>query len=140
MKADPLSAYRQTRVKTASQGQLIVMLYDEGIRQLRFASEQLRGEHPKLDDVHNAIVKAQDIVTELMASLDFDQGGEIAENLFHLYMFFNQQLVDANMNKDAKGLEEVESLMSELREAWATIGNQTMSKQPLPTAGINIAG
>ncbi|MCG8453814.1 MAG: flagellar export chaperone FliS [Spirochaetales bacterium] len=140
MKADPLSAYRQTRVKTASQGQLIVMLYDEGIRQLRFASEQLRSEHPKLDDVHNAIVKAQDIVTELMASLDFDQGGDIAENLFHLYMFFNQQLVDANMNKDAKGLEEVESLMSELREAWATIGNQTMPKQPLPSAGINIAG
>ena len=75
MTSDPLRAYRQTRVKTASQGQLIVMLYDEGLKQLKIAEGELGKEQSKLDVAHNAIIKAQDIITELMVSLDFEKGG-----------------------------------------------------------------
>ena len=140
MTSDPLRAYRQTRVKTASQGQLIVMLYDEGLKQLRMAESELGGSQPKLDSVHNAIVKAQDIITELMVSLDFDQGGDIAQNLFHLYMYFNQKLVDANLSKDVAGIAEVHKLMSELREAWASIENEGAGHPRNVSAGVNLAG
>jgi flagellar protein FliS len=138
---DPLNAYRQTRVKTAGQGRLIVMLYDEGLRQMNLAIEELQSSTPRLDIVHNALVKCQDVITELMVSLDFDKGGDIARNLFNLYMFFNQKLVDANMKKDHTGITEVRSLMTDLREAWAAIENKsTASRAEASAGGVNIAG
>lgn len=140
MTSNPLSAYRQTRIKTASQGQLIVMLYDEGIRQLQAARNELNSARPKLDKAHNAIVKAQDIVTELTVSLDFDKGGDIARNLFHLYMYFNQRLIDANMNKDASILGEIQDLMADLREAWASIEGTQKPVSGQAESGVNLAG
>ena len=140
MKTDPLRAYRQTRVKTASQGQLIVMLYDEGLKQLKTAENELSSNLPKLDLVHNAIVKAQDIITELMVSLDFEKGGDIAQNLFHLYMYFNQKLVDANLSKNVSNLQEVHDLMADLREAWAAIESSVPRQEHQNSGGINLAG
>lgn len=140
MTTDPLRAYRQTRVKTASQGQLIVMLYDEGLRQLNTAAGELEASQPKLDLVHNAIVKSQDIITELMVSLDFEKGGDISQNLFHLYMYFNQKLVDANMSKDSSGIREVLQLMGELREAWAAIEGTAVNHEQRVSVGVNLAG
>lgn len=136
-----VQAYRSTRVKTASQGKIIVMLYDEALRQIDTAVGMLTGKTRKLDDVNNAIVKAQDVVTELMVALDFDQGGEIAQNLFRLYVFFNEQLMDANMKKDAEPLKRVRPLMAELRDAWKEIENVPVPKdRPVQSQGVNIAG
>ncbi len=140
MNTDPLRAYRQTRVKTASQGQLIVMLYNEGLKQLKTAEREFQSSQPKLELVHNAIVKTQDIITELMVSLDFEKGGDIAQNLFHLYMYFNQKLVDVNLTKDASNLHEVYSLMESLRDAWAEIENTVPRQDHQVTAGVNLAG
>jgi flagellar protein FliS len=75
-------AYRETRVKTASQGRIIVMLYDEALRQIDEAVGLLDTGTKQLDRVNNSVVKAQDIITELMVSLDMEQGGDIARNLF----------------------------------------------------------
>ena len=140
MNTDPLRAYRQTRVKTATQGRLIVMLYDEGLKQLKTAENEFHSSQPKLELVHNAIVKAQDIITELMVSLDFEKGGDIAQNLFHLYMYFNQKLVDANLSKDVSNLHEVFKLMSDLRDAWVEIENTVTRPDHQVTGGINLAG
>jgi len=138
MNRNPLNAYRQTKVKTASQGRLIVMLYDEAVKQLDLAIEEIRKPDRKLDKFHNSIVKTQDIITELMASLDFDKGGDIAQNLYNLYMYFNQQLLQSNMNKTTESLEEIKNMMSDLRGAWASIESQSASgSSPM---GVNIAG
>lgn len=135
-----VDAYRQTRVKTASPGRVIVMLYDEAIRQLDAAVELLDQNTRQLDKVNNAVVKAQDIITELMVSLDMEQGQEIAQNLFRLYLFFNDQLMNANLSKDAAPMRNVRRLLAELRAAWkqieATAGGPNGSAQ----RGINIAG
>ena len=137
-KANPLNAYRETKIKTASQGKLIVMLYDEAIRQLSIASEALQKGKQNFDQANNAILKAQDIVTELIVSLDFERGGEIARGLFSLYSFFNQQLVQANLKKDVNSIYIIKDLLVELRAAWASIEN--LSSGAKPVAGVNIAG
>ncbi len=137
---NPLNAYRQVRVKTATQDKLIVMLYDEGLKQLQYARKELSGQQPDLEFAHNAIVKAQDVITELMVSLNFDQGGEIAQNLFHLYMYFNQTLVEANISKDPEGVLQVCELMNELREAWNAIAGTVKQQERDVTSGINLAG
>ena len=116
------------------------MLYDEGLKQLQYAKKELSEQQPDLESVHNAIVKAQDVITELMVSLNFDQGGEIAQNLFHLYMYFNQTLVEANISKNPEGVLHIYELMNELREAWITIEGTVKQQERDVTSGINLAG
>ena len=138
-RANPVSAYKETSVRTASGGKIVVMLYDEAIKQLDSAITLLETDTKELDRVNNAILKAQDIITELMVSLDFDKGGDIALKLFGLYRFFNDQLMEANVQKDAAPLRSVRDFLNELRDAWA----QILGKVPVQsgtTTGINIAG
>lgn len=139
MTTNPLNAYRQTQVKTASAGRLIVMMYDEVLKQLQNAKNELEADKPRLDTAHNAIVKAQDIITELMVSLDFEKGGEIAQNLFNLYMFFNQTLIDSNLSKKSSGIAEVYNLLGDLRTAWASIEGKTEGSGVM-NSGVNISG
>ena len=134
-------AYRQTSVKTASQGRIIVMLYDEAVRQIDTALGLLREQTRELDRVNNALVKAQDIITELMVSLDLEQGGEIAQNLLRLYLFFNDRLMEGNVRKEEGPIQEVRGLMTDLRDAWKQIENVTVDgRSTTVSGGVNIAG
>jgi flagellar protein FliS len=146
MNANPLAAYRETRVKTASPAQLVVMLYDEAVKQCDIALGYMKadlGKNPQdIEKVNKSLGKVQDIITELMAGLDFDAGGEIAENLFSLYVWFSRQILDANLTKDVKLVATVRTMMDELRSAWTEAaakvqGSSGMSAQ---SAGVNIAG
>ena len=140
MSVNRLNAYRQTSVKTASQGRLIVMLYDEAIKQMDIAEDELGKNKVQHDAVHNSISKTQDIITELMASLDFEKGGEISQNLYNLYMFFNRQLVQANIDKELTPIIEVRKFMSDLREAWVAIEGTVVNQNSQASPGVNIAG
>jgi flagellar secretion chaperone FliS len=137
---DPVQAYRETQIKTANQIKLIVMLYDGAIRHLNLALEDLAGGHEHYDRVNNHIVAAQDIVSELMASLDFERGGEIARGLFSIYSYANRRLLDGNVRKDGAPLEEVKRLLAELRDAWAGISaRKGLADHAVPSGGVNIA-
>lgn len=82
-----LNAYKETHIKTASGGRLIIMIYDEAVRQLDYAIEALGRKNPKFDLASNAIIKTQDLITELMVSLDFDKGGDRPESFQSVYVF-----------------------------------------------------
>ncbi len=111
-----LNQYKETQVATANQGKLIVMLYDGAIKFLNIAIEKME---PKTYDVANTnIIKAQDIITELLLSLNMKEGGEVSQNLFNLYMYFKKTLLEANIQKDAEMLKNVVVLLKDLREAW----------------------
>jgi flagellar protein FliS len=137
--ANPSSAYKEARIRTAGQGQLIVMLYDEAIKQIDMALLALDARTKKLDAIHNALTKAQAVITELMVSLDFDKGGEVAKNLFNLYMFFNRQLMEGNVQKDATPVKIVRNFLAQIRESWVQIAN-TRVQSAASSPGVNIAG
>ncbi len=139
LRANSVSAYKETAVRTASGGKMILMLYDAAIRQIDAAVGHIESGTRQLDLVNTAILKAQDIITELMVSLDFEKGGELAPKLFGLYRFFNEQLMEANLNKDPEPLRGVRSMMGELREAWSQIV-PTTPVQGRSQSGVNIAG
>ncbi len=143
MNANPLAAYRETRVKTASPAQLVVMLYDEALKQCDIAVDYLEQDvkkHPgNIEKVNAALGKAQDIITELMASLDFEAGGDIAQNLFSLYVWFGRELLEANLAKDAMRVVSVRRMLAELRGAWAEAASKVQSGSAAPV-GVNIAG
>lgn len=138
---DVLRSYKETQVKTATPGKLILMLYDGAIKYLNQALEDMSVEHRRYDRISNSLIRTQDIIAELMISLDFERGGEIAKSLFSLYVFMNRRLLGGNISKDKAPLEEVKTLLTELRGAWAEVadkaGAHTRSAQG---GGINIAG
>jgi len=132
--------YRETSIKTAGQGKLIVLLYDEVIKNLDKAIAVLDSETKHYDKANNAIIKAQDIITELSASLDFEKGKDIASNLFSLYVYFSRQLMTANLDKDSKPLKPVRNMMYELRAAWKQIENTKETPSGKGSVGVDIAG
>jgi len=142
-----LSAYKETKIKTAGQGHLIVMLYDGAIRSLDSGLELLgagAGGSGKIDPgsierVNKAILKAQEIITELQVSLDFEKGGEIAKNLFSLYAWFNQELLTAGISRDIHKVTVVRNMLNELRGAWGGIASRPAESEGL-RGGLNIEG
>lgn len=141
-----LSAYRETRIKTASQGTLVIMLYEEAIKQMSAAINLFDAEGSakvsELELVHKHILKAQEVITELTASLNMDIEGDIAKNLFSLYSYFNQQLLEANVEKKNEKIIFVRDMMEQLRAAWVEIVNSTAVPESLKQTpvGVNIAG
>ena len=119
-------AYSKTDVNTSDQLTLIIMLYDGAIKNANFAVVYIK-EHD-VEKAHNAMVKAKNIISELMASLNMEMGGDVAKNLKSLYGFMFSQLIEANMNKDTKPVITVLTLLKELRVAWVHIGNLGKNK------------
>jgi flagellar protein FliS len=139
-KINPVNSYKETQIKTASQGKLILMMYEGAVKYLKHAESELKKDKPKLDSANTSITKAQDLITELTVSLDFEKGGEIASNLFSLYMFFNQELRAANFKKDPEPIKRIRSMLEDLQSAWVEAVKKAGEKAQMPANGINIAG
>ena len=107
--------YKQVHVETASQGKLIVMLYDTAIKRTEQAIDLL--DTKKLDEVNNNLIRAQDIIAELRAALDL-KTGEIAANLDRLYDYIHRLLIRGNVRKEKSPLQEAVKLMTALRDTW----------------------
>lgn len=120
---NPWQSYRQVATRTASPGQLVLMLYEGAIRFLERAQAGFRLEDPVEFNttINNNILRAQDIIRELDFSLNVEQGGELAIQLRRLYDYFDRVLLEANLRKDPTGVGEVVRRITDLRDAWATM-------------------
>ena len=130
--------YLETAVETASPARLIVMLYDGAIRFINEAAHAMRQRDYEAQNAK--LQRAQKILAELISSLDFDKGGEIAENLFRLYTYMYNQLVEANINDNLDRLQHVVQLLSELREAWDAIATESETQVAMPKARVSLHG
>ena len=123
------SAYQKTNVNTASQGKLVVLLYEGAIKQLtmalNFIDENDKIKPQIIEKFGICLQKVQSIITELQVSLDMEKGGDIATNLMALYVFFNEELVQASITKDKEKIKSVLKMMSDLAESWKIIANST---------------
>jgi flagellar protein FliS len=107
--------YRRTQVAVSSQRDLILMMYNAAIKNTREGKDAIKGGN--LEEANNKLLKAQDIISELMNSLRLD-AGEISNNLYSLYDYMISRLVQANIRKDVECIDHVDSLLTELKEAW----------------------
>ncbi|MFZ5585178.1 MAG: flagellar export chaperone FliS [Thermodesulfobacteriota bacterium] len=108
--------YRKTQIATVDRGRLIVLLYEGAISFLIKAKASLQDND--IPGYSGQINRAQDIIDELNASLNLDQGGDIARNLRRLYLFMGDQLVRAKIKQDMQRIDEVIRMLSSLGEAW----------------------
>jgi flagellar protein FliS len=122
------------------------MLYDKAVNHLDRGLELLgmnaaKKDPGKIEQINKAILKTQDIITELMVSLDFEQGGDIAKNLFSLYTWFNQELLEANIKQDIRRITIIRNMVDELRGAWSEIVSKNAAESSdRVVSGVNIAG
>ena len=140
---NPWQSYRQVATRTASPGQLVLMLYEGAIRFLERAEAGFQLEDPVEFNttINDNILRAQDIVRELDFSLNVEAGGELATQLRRLYDYFDRTLLEANLRKDPAGIVEVIKRITVLRDAWATMLEQQgdSTKAQTPTAELAAA-
>lgn len=114
---NPYSQYQETQFKTATPGKLLLMTFDAAIQFARVAVEKMR-QH-KYDEQGANITRVQNILLELMASLDMDKDPRLAANLYSLYSYMFDRLTRANVQDDEAPLLETIQILTEMRATWA---------------------
>jgi flagellar protein FliS len=128
---NPWQSYRKVATQTATPGQLVLMLYEGGIR---FSEQALTGFQSAdpvgfNQTIHNNLQRAQAIILELNSALDMRRGGEVAANLRRLYNYLYRRLLQANIRKERQPIEEVIERLKVLRDSWA----EMLKQGPNPT-------
>ncbi len=127
--------YREQQITTASRGQLLLMVYDGILRALAEGKRAM--QEKRLEEQNRALKKAQDLVTELMLTINYDTFPQLATNLERLYRYIYQQLVQANIHDDMQIVTDVAKLVQELRDAWAEADLQCRQHgQPYVGVGV----
>ena len=139
------TAYQKTNVNTASQGRLVVLLYEGAVKHLKAAinlfdeNDRLKAGDIEQFGIH--LQKTQAIITELQVSLDMEKGGDIARNLMSLYVFFNEELMDATISHSKQKIEFVLKMTDELAGSWRVIANSTANAPAAKVQNVlNIQG
>ena len=111
--------YQRIQVTTMDRGQLLLLVFDGGLRFLTLAEQALREE--RLADFGNWLGRAQAIIAELLHTLDHERGGEIAVNLDRLYRFMLDHLVDANLQRSVEHVAVVRRLLDTIASGYREI-------------------
>ena len=122
---------------SATPAELTLMLYDGAIR---FMSQYIVFVGAKdIQAAHNAIMRAQDIVSELLVTLDMKH--EIADGMASIYVYSIERLTAANVKKEVEPVQEVIELIRELRNTWAEAMKICKAEQPATQPGnLNVVG
>lgn len=113
---------------TDRKDKVLLMLYDGALKFVRFARIGIEEQSPKIKGEN--ISKIMAILTELDCALDRELGGPLAENLSKLYQYMMNRLTVANIESNAEALDEVERLLSELRDGFEEAVKKENSEVP----------
>jgi flagellar protein FliS len=118
-----IESYGEVKVSTgvskSNNVELIQMLFDGLIESLATARGHI--QHNNIAEKSKAISRASRIVLGLQGALDFDKGGDLANNLNELYNYITRRLLHVNARNDLAALDEIHGLMTEIRGAWETV-------------------
>jgi len=118
-----------TGVATADNIQLIQMLFDGLTESLASARGHIQNN--AIEEKSKALSRAGRIVVGLQGALDFERGGELAQNLNELYAYVTRRLFHVNAYNDLSVLEEVQSLIQDIAQAWQTLPSLLNQTQPV---------
>ncbi|HEU5139251.1 MAG TPA: flagellar export chaperone FliS [Bacillales bacterium] len=113
----PYQAYQNQSVATASPGDLTLMLYEGCLKFIRLARSGITDK--SLEKKNENLVKAQNIIRELMVTLN--QDAEVADGMMQMYDYIHRRLIEANVNNDLEILAEIEEYVTEFRDTWKEV-------------------
>lgn len=117
--SNPYSNYQKTQVITSSREKILLMLYEGAIRFTKHAHKDLVDGN--IASKGKYVSKSTAILSELMATLDFEAAGELARDLESLYVFMIDKLIEGNIKNDPECFVVVENLLRTLYEAWKDV-------------------
>jgi len=110
------SAYQETEVLSSSSARLVPLLYERLLVSLKRAGMFMR--KGDIEGKFDRLTLAQDIITELLSSLDLEAGGEVAERLAILYAFWSREISEASVRLEADRLDRIAEMVASLHESW----------------------
>jgi len=128
--ATAYAAYRSAEIETISQKDLIVRLY-QGAEKFLEAGRQAMELH-QLETAMVQCRRAKEIFIELMSTLNFEQGGDLAKQLKELYAFFIMQITEATLRKTPQQLAAMLPIIALLREGWQQIPASLANVSSMP--------
>jgi flagellar secretion chaperone FliS len=128
--ANAYGAYRSAEVNTVSQKDLIVRLYEGSERFLNSAC--LAMDSKDFVKSMNECRRARDIFIELLATLNFEKGGEFALRLKDLYSFFILQISEGSLRKNPEQIRKIMPLIKTLREGWENVPDEEANTSSIP--------
>ena len=108
-----------SNIEGASPHRLIQLMMERALTKIGMARGHM--DRNEVQAKGSCIGDAIDLIEGLQASLNHDADQRMSENFDALYSYMMRRLLEANLHSDAKALEEVASLLSELKEAWDAI-------------------
>ena len=112
-----LDQYQNNQIATAKPEQILILLYDGAIRFVYRAAAAIVANNAEQKNIN--INKTVAILSEFSATLDHTIGGQVAADLTALYNFMIRELTVVNRTNDLNRLENVRSILTELRDTWA---------------------
>lgn len=106
--------YKENSIFTASPEELTLMLYNGLVKFIMRGIDSI--EKKNIQDANTNIIKAQNIVSEFMNTLDMNY--EVSGSLNSIYDYMLRRLIDANVTKDNEILDEVLGFAKVLRDTW----------------------
>lgn len=115
MYSNGYDVYKNNSINYASKDQLLLMIVDGAVKFSKRA--ELAIKEKNIMKAHENLIKTQDIFMELMVSLD-KGAGEWAQQLYKVYVFIHDKLIEVNLKKDIDILQEVIPLIEDVRNLW----------------------
>jgi flagellar protein FliS len=131
--ATQTSSYREMEIHAASPHKLVVILFEHLVVNLERA--RIAMERNDIEMRVTSLRRARDIVTELLGTLDFEQGGALANQLADLYQYMLYELVDIGKRGDLYIMRKLVNIATLLRDGFIGAAEQlAQSKSALKTA------
>lgn len=146
-KHDPTRRYRQVQVETAAKDDLLILLVEGGVRFAEGGALELeKGEEEDRARRNDQLVRAQQILLELIGALSPAIGLELYEKLQGLYHFTFTRLFEGNVESDLTKVREGIEIFCQIRDMWkdavekAKTEERRPPQKPLPNSTISVKG
>ena len=113
---------RSALVETEDSHKLVLVMFDALMKSIETYIDNIDVKKADLELRSKHFSRALTIIYSLQSSLDFEKGGEIADNLFQTYEFARQMIISSIKDMDETGPKRALALLGEIREAWAKMG------------------
>ena len=123
------STERNALAESEDPHKLVLVMFDALIKSIEIYVDNIDVKEADLELRSKHFSRALTIIYSLQSSLDFEKGGEIADNLFQTYEFARQMVIGSIKTMDETGPKRAISLLSEIREAWAQMGENLTNEK-----------
>ncbi len=128
-----IARYQQNDVFSMSPARRVVFLYGQTLASLRQAARHL--ENGDVEQRSRCLLRASDILAELLCSLDFEAGGSIASGLAQLYSWMMTEIFETDRLRDTRRLQRLTTMVAELHTAWDQAAAQVADQVPSAVVG-----